>query len=362
MGGGGGQEKTEKATPKRRRDSREKEGNVLQSKDATTAISLALIFFTFFLVGRYMLQRLIVTTSDGILLTRTEVFGETEVLELMRFIMVSFALIAAPILLVGFAIPALASIVQTRGLFTMKPLKPKFSKLNPISGVKKLFSLQTFVEVIKGTIVIAVIMALVFDRAIGRMNELYDLTRMELRQGILYLATETFSLVMLIIVLFIFVAAGDYLFSWYQYEKKLKMSKQEVKDEYKQIEGDPLIKSKIKQKQREVAQMRMMEQVPQADVIVRNPTHYAIAISYDRENNLMAPKVTAKGKDAVALRIITIAEEHEIYIAENRPLAKELYDTVEVGHEIPPSLYNAIAIILTDMYTAKGITLDNVES
>jgi flagellar biosynthetic protein FlhB len=363
MGQGGGQEKTEKATPKKRKDAREKEGNVLQSKEITTALTLALDFFVLFIIGRYMLQRLLETTSEA--LAAIETYGVNETVNnefligLLVFIITAIALIIGPLMAVGFAVPLISSAVQTKGLFTMKPLKPKFSKLDPIKGMKKLFSLQSLVNVVKGLIVITAVMALVFNRIYGRMNEQFNLLDMSLLQGVLYTATEIFSLVMLIIIIIVFVSSGDYIFQWWQYEKKLKMSKQEVKDEYKQIEGDPLIKSKIKQKQREVAQQRMMEQVPQSDVVVRNPTHYAVAIAYNRDNSLSAPQVMAKGKDSLALKIIDIAQEHEVYVTENRPLARELYDTVEVGQEIPPSLYNAIAIILTDMYTAKGITLDN---
>jgi flagellar biosynthetic protein FlhB len=357
---GGGQEKTEKATSKRRRDARMKEGNVLQSKDATTAVSLAFIFCVLWLIARYMFQRLMDTVTNGVLAAGYDgSITEQGILAISRFIAVSFFTIAGPIVAIGFAIPLISSIVQTKGLFTMKPLKPKFSKLNPITGMKKFFSMQTLVEVIKGIIVISVITAVVFARIFSNFNDYNNLIDMEIRQGVLYGANETFGLVMLIVMIIAFVSAGDYIFQWWQYEKKLKMSKQEVKDEYKQMEGDPKIKGKIKEKQREVARMRMMEKVPDADVVVRNPTHYAVAISYNREESLSAPLVVAKGKDAIALRIISIAEEHEVYVTENRPLAKELYDTVEVGDEIPPALYNAIAVILTDMYTAKGITLDN---
>ena len=133
------------------------------------------------------------------------------------------------------------------------------------------------------------------------------------------------------------------------------MSKQEVKDEYKQIEGDPLIKSKIKQKQREISQRRMLQEVPESDVVVRNPTHYAVALKYDPENALSAPRVVAKGMDALALKIISVAEEHKVYITENRPLARSLYENVKLGEEIPPEMYSAVAVILTDMFNAKGI-------
>jgi flagellar biosynthetic protein FlhB len=361
MGGsGGGQEKTEKATPKKRRDAREKEGNVLQSKDISSAATLFFLFFTLFIVGRYMFQQLMNVVAD-----RVSVLGDYQelntefFLRLMRTSAIDIVTIVFPLAAVAVTVPLITGAIQTKLLFTMKPLKPKFSKLNPITGMKRLFSMQTVVNVIKGVVVIGIIGIIVFNRISSRMADFHRMLDMAPQQGILYIGRSVFEIVMLILMIFVFVAAADYLWQWYQYEKKLKMSKQEVKDEYKQIEGDPLIKSKIKQKQREVSMKRMMEQVPGADVIVRNPTHFAVALTYDKENTLVAPKVVAKGKDAIALRIIEIGEKNDVFVAENRPLARELYETVEIGREIPPSLYNAIAVILTDMYSHKGITLDN---
>ena len=306
-----------------------------------------------------MLDRLMGLTYDWVTMMGNEIIPNNEFLMwVMRESTKSVFMIMAPLVAIAVTIPLLSGAIQTKGLFTMKPLKPKFSKLNPITGAKRLFSMQTAVNIIKGLIVIGIISVIVYNRIRNNMADFQKLPDMEIMQGILYTARTSFSIIVLILMILALVSVGDYIFQWYQYEKKLKMSKQEVKDEYKQIEGDPLIKSKIKQKQREVAGQRMMEQVPSSDVVVRNPTHFAVAIAYDKENTLVAPKVTAKGKDALALKIIAIAEEHDVYVAENRPLARELYDTVEVGKEIPPSMYNAIAVILTDMYTEKGISIE----
>ena len=148
----------------------------------------------------------------------------------------------------------------------------------------------------------------------------------------------------------VFVAAADYVFQWWSFEKKLKMSKQEVKDEYKQLEGDPQIKGKIKRKQQEMAQQRMMQEVPSADVVVRNPTHYAVALKYDRKVAYKAPVVVAKGTDALALRIVAVAQEHNVYITENRPLARGLYEAVDIGQEIPREFYTAVAEVLAMVY------------
>ena len=159
-------------------------------------------------------------------------------------------------------------------------------------------------------------------------------------------------------IVLVFVAAGDFLFQWWQFEKKLKMSKQEVKDEYKQIEGDPQIKSKIKQKQREISQRRMMQEVPSADVVVRNPTHYAVALkylNYEERDAFSAPRVVAKGQDALALKIVKVAEENNVYVTENRPLARSLYENVNLGAEIPPDMYQVVAEVLKEMFEARGI-------
>jgi flagellar biosynthetic protein FlhB len=359
MASGGGQEKTEKATSKKRRDARMKEGNVLQSKDVSATVSLLITFCTLFLIGRYMFTMLQRTVTESIERVGEEhTINDEFLLEIFVLGLEKWFLILFPLLALAIVVPVLIGVIQTKGLFTMKPLKPKFSKLNPITGMKRFFSMQTAVNIVKSVIVIFIIAVLIYNRIGGNIDDYKRMLDMDLLQCVRYMARESFFIVMMILMVMVFVSAADYLFQWYQYEKKLKMSKQEVKDEYKQVEGDPQIKSKIKAKQREVAQQRMMEKVPTSDVIIRNPTHYAVALSYDKENTVVAPTVVAKGKGALALKIIEIGEANDVFISENRPLARELYDTVEVGWEIPPSLYNAIAVVLTDMYTHKGITLD----
>jgi len=351
---GGGQEKTEKATPKKRKDAREKEGNVLQSKEINTAISLLVMFVALSILGPLMYSQLQAALrffiggagEDHVI---NQEFFTWMGLSIIRFI----AIIAAPLLGVALLVGVIPSVFQTKGLFTMKPLKPKFSKLNPITGIKRLFSMESFVKVIKGIIVICAIVAIVYSRMMAYLPEIRRLPQMELVQGVAFTARNVFSIVVLIVILFAFVSVLDYVYQWWQYEKKLKMSKQEVKDEYKQIEGDPLIKSKIKQKQREVAQNRMMQEVPTADVVVRNPTHYAVALRYDPGKLISAPKVVAKGQDELALKIIAIAEEHGVSVTEDRPLAKALYDTVKLDREIPHELFTAVATIFAELDTIK---------
>lgn len=352
------EEKTEKATQKKRKDAREKEGTVLQSKEITIASTIFFTFFALLILAKYMFNMLLnALTSYLALVGSYDGFAPADLNRAALAVMRDCFMILAPFVAVTCAAPIITVVIQTRGLFATQPLRPKFSRLNPLNGIKKLFSIQSVVGVIKGLIEIGAIGVIIYDKVRKNIVNFQRLSDMEVIQGVLFIAKTAFSIIMTIIIVFAFVSVGDYIFQWWQYEKNLRMSKQEVKDEYKQIEGDPLIKSKIKQKQREIAQKRMMDQVPGSDVVVRNPTHYAVALSYERENTAAAPKVVAKGKDALALKIIMLAAENDVYVTENRPLARELYEKVDVGDEIPSSLYNAIAVILTDMYETKGIKL-----
>ena len=224
----------------------------------------------------------------------------------------------------------------------MKALKPKFSRLNPLSGIKKLFSLQSIVGILKGLIEVIIISVVIYNEIRDRLPKFVMLIDTGVAAGVTYALVTIFDLVMLICIMLVFVAAADFLFQWWQFEKKLKMSKQEVKEEFKQMEGDPQIKSKIKQRQQQMATQRMMHDVPKADVVVRNPTHFAVALKYDQDKN-NAPQVLAKGKDLIALRIVQIADENDVMTIENPPLAR--------------SLYNAVAEVLTVVYREKHKTL-----
>lgn len=358
-----GDDKTEKATPKKRRDAREKEGQVLQSNEVVIAVSILGTFAALAALSSYMFVQLTKIMTGGLERIGEEFTNEfSQYTNIFLNVAKDTVMIVLPLCAIIALIVVITVMAQTRGLFTMKPLKPKFSKLNPLNGIKKMFSAQSAVGILKGIIELSAIIVVVYGQIEGRMTEIVSLVDTEPIYAVAYIANTIFSIVMLLCIIFVFVAAGDYLFQWYQFEKNLKMSKQEVKDEYKQTEGDPQIKGKIKQKQREMAQQRMMEQVPSADVVVRNPTHYAVALKYDIERSAyMAPYVVAKGQDALALKIIEIAEANGVYITEDRPLARQLYETVDIGQEIPYSLFTAVAVIISDMFTAKGIKFEPPE-
>ncbi len=350
-----GEEKTEQATPKKRRDAR-KEGDVLQSKEIVTAASVLGIFGSMRLLMGMVSENVLAYTKVVFERVGSTEITQSNIMPIFVDMLTIFAITVGPICAIAMVLGIIPTVAQTRGLFTMKALRPKFSRLNPLSGIKKLFSMQSVVGILKGLIEVIIIGYVIYSEVAARIPKFIALMNAGLMQGITYTLLSIFDLVMMICILLVFVAAADFLFQWWQFEKKLKMSKQEVKEEYKQTEGDPQIKSKIKQKQQQMAMSRMMADVPSADVVVRNPTHYAVALRYDQDKN-RAPQVVAKGKDHIALRIVKIAEENDVYLIEDPPLARALYGTVDVGREIPAELYNAVAEVLTVVYRAKHKTL-----
>jgi flagellar biosynthetic protein FlhB len=349
-----GDEKTEKATPKKRKDQR-KEGNVLQSKEIVTAASILGIFCAVRLLAGYMMKNILAFTGSIYERAAYDVNADT-IMPLIVEMMTLIVKVVGPICGIAMLLGIIPTIAQTRGLFTMKAMKPKFSRLNPLEGIKKMFSAQAIVGILKGLIEVIVIAYLIYSQISERLPIILSLMDTGLMQGIAYTALSIFDMVMLICIMLVFVAAGDFLFQWWQFEKKLKMSKQEVKEEYKQTEGDPQVKSQRKQRQQQMARSRMMQEVPTADVVIRNPTHYAVALKYDQDKN-RAPQVVAKGKDYLAMRIVEIAEENDVYTMENPPLARALYAQVDLGREIPFELYDAVAEVLTVVYKAKNKSL-----
>ncbi|MBP3922879.1 MAG: flagellar biosynthesis protein FlhB [Ruminiclostridium sp.] len=352
-----GEEKTEKATPKKRRDSRKK-GEVLQSKEVSNAVFIVGMFVFLSIFGSTMFSMLLDFMQHSM-----ENLGNTgNSVEFMMNIMWSVFIIAictvGPILLAGMVLGVLPVIVQTKGLFSGEAMKPKFSRLNPFSGIKRLFSLQAAVGILKGLIEITVVVVVLYMQVNEKMTQFAKLIDTDVIKIVAFISETVMGLLTTIMVLLVFVGAADYVFQWWSFEKKMKMSKQEVKEEYKQMEGDPQIKGKIKRKQQEMAQQRMMAEVPTADVVVRNPTHFAVALRYNQKIAFKAPVVVAKGADALALKIVKVAEENNVYITENPPLARGLYDAVDVGMEIPREFYTAVAEVLAMVYEAQNRKLE----
>lgn len=349
-------EKTEKATPKRRSDERKK-GNIFQSKDLATVLSLISIFY--FL--QFMMPNILKSMQQLIaqFINQAATMDRLTISDLGPIfirVVITYVVTAFPLLLFAVMIAVIGTGIQTRFLFTPSLLKFKPSRMNPISGIAKMFSLRSIVELTKSIIKIIALIYIIYTTIQGEFYNIPRLMEMSFPAAISFLGELIMSIVFNITIAFVFIGIFDFAYQWYDYEKNIRMSKQDIKEEYKQMEGDPQIKGKIKERQRAMAQARMMQEVPKADVIIRNPTHFAIAIKYDEKKN-RAPIVVAKGMDLVALRIIKIAEENNITVSENRPLARGLYESVDLNHEIPEQFYQAVAEVLAFVYNLKkGLT------
>ncbi len=234
---------------------------------------------------------------------------------------------------------------QTKMLVSGELLRPKFSRINPLQGFKRLFSLKSIVDAFKGILKITILMIVIYISLKGMLEESPRYLYTDLMPSMRHMFDVGKTMVMRVIIAFVALGALDFFYQWWEYERQLRMSKQEIKEEYKQMEGDPQIKGKIKEAQRRMAQTRMMQSVPQSDVVIRNPTHFAVALRYKPEKD-DAPIVLAKGQDELALRIVRVAEENGVKIIENVPLARGLYSTTELNREIPPEFYGAVAEIL----------------
>ena len=343
-------QKTEKATPKRREDERKK-GNIFFSNDAVSvAVLLSGLATLFLLMGstaaaiqRFLRRCISLVQSQQAIPTQ----GDLQEL-LLQFLKV-FIMAAGPLLAVTAIAGVAATFFQTKMLITGESLRPKFSRLNPLEGIKRLFSVRSLVEALKGILKIGILLYIIYNFLAGVVNVFTKYMFTDVWAACSHLLDLAFQMSMQIAVAFVVLAVADYFYQWWDYERQIRMSKQEIKEEYKQMEGDPKVKGKIKEIQRKIAQSRMMQKVPQADVVIRNPTHFAVALRYKPDKD-SAPVVLAKGQDHLALRIVQLAEENGVAIVENVPLARALYATAELEREIPPELYGAVAEVLVYIY------------
>ena len=345
-------EKPEKATPKRKQDERKK-GNVFQSREIVIVFSLLASFYGLQFLGPYMINAIQQCIRDFFNEAATvRELGYSEVILYFIDGCGVFLVAAMPMLLICAFVTIVCTMAQTRGLFTMKSAAPKFSRLNPIEGIKKMFSMRGVVELLKSLakiIVLGYIIWLQFRDEFWAFPRLMD---MEPLQGMAFTANIVLEIAKSAAIVMAFVAAADYFYQWWDYEKNLRMSKQELKEEYKQTEGDPQVKGKIRERQQAQARQRMMQKVPGADVVIRNPTHFAVALKYDPQRS-SAPVVVAKGADSLALRIVAVAQENGVFITENKPLARGLYEAVDLDREIPDRFYQPVAEVLAFVYSLK---------
>ncbi len=284
--------------------------------------------------------------------TYLDMFEPVFMSKYIGYMFTQVVLICLPMLLIAALIGFVTNIVQVGWLVTTKPLKPKFSKLNPISGFKRIFSLKAIVELLKSLLKFGLIIMVVVNVVKKYIDYIPGLFLFEPMQIIIFIGDIIVSLGVTVGAAYLFIAGIDYAYTHYKHEKDIKMSKQEIKEEYKMMEGNPQVKGQIRQRMREASMRRMMQDLPTADVIITNPTHYAVALKYDKLSG-KAPVVVAKGVDFLAKRIRDTATENNIEIVEDKPLARTLYANVDIGKEIPPELYKAVAEILAYVYKLK---------
>ncbi|MDF2590508.1 MAG: hypothetical protein K0S41_4351 [Anaerocolumna sp.] len=352
---GPGGEKTEEPTSKKLSDAR-KEGQVAKSTELITAASLISLFLTIRIFVGFIGNSFIGTfgkTYGNIDKVSSEDFTNNTAQLLMKDSLFTILKISFPMLIIGFIVTIIVNLVQVKWQVTGKPLQPKFSKFNPVNGVKKIFSKDKVIDLFKEVIKIGVIIYLAYDALKDKQDIIFKLYDMDLFKSVYFIGNIVIDLGLNISIFFLILGLADYLYQKFKFRKDMMMTKQEIKDEYKQSEGDPHVKSKIKAKMREVSQRRMMQQLPEADVIITNPTHFAAAIKYDKES-AEAPILIAKGADYLAQKIKEVARENHIEIVENKPLARMLYYNVEIGNEIPPELYQMTAEVLAYVYSLNN--------
>ena len=344
------QEKTEEPTAKKIEDAR-KEGNVPKSQDTSSFVTLVVAIAAFFSLFPYIKVRMFNLYRFCQSYIGTDL-DKNDVHILMMTVFKEFALMVLPLAAIVALSGVLAALMQFGFLTTTKPLIPDFKKIDPIKGLKNLLSIKKLIEGIKIVVKVTLVMMLAYHYLLDFTTELPSVVFFPIYDQLEWLKDKAMILIAVMLLLFLGLALFDLFFVRYNYFKDLKMSKQEIKDEYKQMEGDPQVKARIKKVQMEMSKKRMMSDIPSADVVITNPTHFAVAIRYDTEKE-NAPKVIAKGVDHLALKIKEIAREHGVQIIENPPLARELYKKCEIDEVIPETMYKAVAEVLAFVYQSS---------
>lgn len=351
---GEGGEKTEDATPKKLEDAR-KEGQVAKSQDLCVAVLLLILFVCLRVFGGYIYDRFVEVFrvyANSI----SEYAYDMNTLRAMNLLVYGgkeILLIGGPIMVLALLAAVVVNVAQVKWKPTAKPLMPKFNKINPVSGFKRMFSKDKLFELVKSVAKLGVLFYVVYSSLKDEWGTVVNIYRLDLISAVELIVTTVIDVGFKISIVFLILAAVDFYYQKRKFKNDMKMTKQEVKDEYKNTEGNPQIKSRIRSKMQEASRRRMMQSVPEADVVITNPTHLAVAIKYDRSLG-DAPVVLAKGADYLAARIKDKARENQVEIVENKPLARMLYYNVEIGDQIPPELYQMVAEILAYVYNLQG--------
>lgn len=344
-------EKTEPATPRRREEARKK-GQVAKSGEVATAALVLFGFLTLQLLASFMAGQLKETVQYFL---QAMPDWEGDLLGLQSLFLQAFiklGMITGPILLGLMVIGFLTQVIQVGFMSSGETLIPQLSRINPVEGFKRIFSKRALMEFFKSVFKIALVGYLVYAQIRKNLNWLPELGFLEISQSSALIWSAVYNLSLQVGLFLLIIAAFDYWYQRREFEESIRMSKQEIKEEFKEMEGDPLVRSKIRQRQRQIASRRMMQEIPTADVIITNPTHYAIAIRY-APKKMAAPQIVAKGRGPIAQRIKEEGEKHAITMVENPTLAKALFETTEIGQEIPAELYPAVAEVLAFVYRLK---------
>lgn len=352
---GPGGEKTEDATAKKLQDAR-KDGQVAKSQELTMAVALLGLFLVLKIFVGYIATSFIEvfnSTYSTISKYAKDDFTTSVASAFFNEGLFAIIKISLPVFCVSILLAFLVNIYQVKWKVSAKPLQPKLEKINPIKGFKKMFTMDRVIDLFKSFAKIGAIIYLAYQTIQDQIDTIHIFYEITLEEAIYIIGDIVINLGLKISALFIFIGIVDYIYQKFKFKKDMKMSKQEVKDEYKQTEGDPQIKGKIRQKMREASQRRMMQKVPEADVVITNPTHFACALKYDKQTS-DAPVLTAKGADYLAQKIKESARYHNIPIIENKPLARMLYTNVDLDQEIPQELYQMAAEVLAYVYDIQG--------
>lgn len=349
------QERTEEATSRRRDDAREK-GQVARSQEIVSVgiLVACLIYFYFGAAG--LLKDIMELMTSGFRTAGQVNLTQEGVYRIVVDYIIKASFILFPLMLTVVVAALLGNVLQIGFMFSAESVTPKLSKVDPVKGFTRLFSIRSIVELIKNIFKICIISMVAYFVIKGELDNMIPLLEQSVWGIMTYFGRICFKIILATTIILVILAILDYIYQRWEHEKSLRMTKQEIKDEYKNTEGDPLIKSRIRRLQRENAQKRMMAQVPKADVVITNPTHLAVAIQYDHEN-MMAPKVVAKGANLIAEKIKEIARENDVPIVEDKPLAQVLYKMVDIDHLIPEDLYRAVAEVLAFVYDQRKIKI-----
>lgn len=352
---GEGGEKTEPATPKKLEKARE-EGQVAKSQDINTAVLLLILFAGLKVFGGFMYERIraVFQLYYSIIADyATENMTVARAMGLLKYGGGQMLLILLPLMALALLGAFVANIVQVKWKVTMKPMMPKLSKISPLSGFKRMFSKDKIFELVKAVAKVGILFYVVYSSLKDEWGLVTNIYQLEFVSAVSLIVSTVLDIAMKVSLVFAVLAFTDWAYQKHKFNTDMKMTKQEVKDEYKNTEGNPQIKGQIRRKMQDVSRRRMMQDLPEADVVITNPTHLAVALKYDRET-AEAPVVIAKGADYLANRIKDVARDNHIEIVENKPLARMLYYNVDLGNQIPPELYQMVAEILAYVYGLQG--------